>query len=108
VAISAFGNTAGDGLHSEFLVAQKTEGLDQPGDCAQTDRAKARAVTSVSITTRKRPAPLDLDACGNLQRRLERAVLMVSDHSKAFVETGSREPRESLESLGQCHHFQLR
>jgi hypothetical protein len=68
-----FRDTAGDGLHSEFFVAQKAERLDQTGDRAQQTEQRRERHQRIHDHEEASGA-FDLDAGGNLQRALsERA-----------------------------------
>src|SRR5205814_4127239 len=101
-----FGNTAGDRLNSEFLVAQKTEGLDQTGDCAQQTEQRRERHERIH-NHQESSGAFDLDARGNLQRGFERAVLMVETipkHSQYRVAGTARKPR----GLGSVTVFNCR
>ena len=66
-----FGNTASDRLHSELLVAEEAEGLDQTGDRAQQTEQRRERHQRIH-DDQEAAGAFDLDAGGDLQRGLER------------------------------------
>ena len=71
-----FGDTASHCLHRQLFVSEKAERTDQPSDRAQQTEQRRESHKRIHDHQESSGA-FDLDACGNLQRGLERAVLMV-------------------------------
>jgi hypothetical protein len=71
-----FGDAAGDGLHSQLFVSEKTERPNKTSNCAQQTEQRCQGYEGVHNDEESTGA-FDLDTGSNLQRALQRRVLVI-------------------------------